>query len=149
MWRLASEREDQVVLDLCLGLYKEDPSDRPVLREGILNTFKELRQSPIRGRCVVFERDHQILGYALLASFWSNELAGEICIVDELFVRKEARGAGIASELFKEIMSNRSVWPHLPVAIELEVTPKNEHAMKLYKNLGFKPKKNGSMRLEG
>ena len=148
MWRLATELDDQTIVALSLELYREDPSDRPVLRDGIQRTLEKLRESPDRGRSVAFTQNDQILGYALLISFWSNELAGEICIVDELFIKRDSRGKGHGSSLFEEIRTNRKLWSTPPVAIELEVTPDNSRARALYSELGFKPKKNDSMRLD-
>jgi hypothetical protein len=35
---------------------------------------------------VVCDVERRTVGYALLISFWSNELGGEVCNIDELFV---------------------------------------------------------------
>jgi GNAT superfamily N-acetyltransferase len=95
-----------------------------------------LRRDPWRGRTVVLELQGQLSGYALLISFWSNELGGEVCEVDELFVVPEHRNQGHGTALFRAILS-RELWPAPIVALALGVTPHNLHAKRLYERLGF------------
>jgi ribosomal protein S18 acetylase RimI-like enzyme len=78
----------------------------------------------------------QPAGYAILIAFWSNELGGEVCHVDELFVTRDLRGRGHGRELFTAITSG-DLWPSPIVAIALGVTPDNARARRLYEQLGF------------
>jgi GNAT superfamily N-acetyltransferase len=66
----------------------------------------------------------QVSGYALLIGFWSNELCGEICEVDELFVAPEHRNRGYGSLLFAAIAQG-DLWNRPKAAIVLGVTPDN------------------------
>ena len=84
---------------MCLGLYREDPGPRPVAREQIEHTLAMLRDEPSRGRVLVLEVDGRPEGYALLIAFWSNELGGEVCEVDELFVNPYTTVARAAQHL--------------------------------------------------
>ncbi len=137
MWRIAEPRDDDAVIEMCMGLYREDPSAEPVPDSHIRRTLATLRREPSRGRAVVLEIDGRIVGYALLIAFWSNELGGQTCDVDELYVLPEHRSRGLGTSLFDAI-ERAEVWPERPVAIALIVTPDNHRARRLYERLGFK-----------
>jgi ribosomal protein S18 acetylase RimI-like enzyme len=77
------------------------------------------------------------VGYALLVPFWSNELGGCVCEVDELYVQAPFRSRGIGRALFTAIEKG-AVWEDGPVAIALGVTGSNQRARSLYERLGFK-----------
>ena len=79
------------------ALYVEDPSTVSMTNEKIERTLAMLTRDPVRGVAVVFDRDGAASGYALLCAFWSNELGGEVCILDELYVVAAARGHGGAT----------------------------------------------------
>jgi GNAT superfamily N-acetyltransferase len=136
MWRLAEPGDDDSLVAMCVQLYEEDPGVLPVSPEGIRRTLQALRREPCRGRAVVLEVEGQPSGYALLIAFWSNELGGDICEVDELFVVAERRSQGHGKSLFKAI-SDGEVWPTPIVGIALGVTPDNVRARHLYERVGF------------
>lgn len=146
MWRWLRDGDDEQVIALCRALYREDPSPFPVPEEHTRRTLAVFRAEPSRGTAAVLELDGQVVGYALLVSFWSNELGGEICTVDELFVDRAHRGRGWGTDLLGSLGRAESVWPRQPVAIDLEVTGQNARARALYERLGFKPHKNTGMR---
>jgi GNAT superfamily N-acetyltransferase len=135
-WRPASPAEDDAIVAMCLALNAEDPG-QPVGAEQVQRTLRELRAEPVRGRAVVAELGAEVVGYALLIAFWSNEYGGEICDVDELYVKPAHRGAGIATRLFAQLEDDRALWPRRPVALELEATPANTRARAYYERLGF------------
>ncbi|MFT3914225.1 MAG: GNAT family N-acetyltransferase [Anaeromyxobacteraceae bacterium] len=148
-WRPARPDEDETVVAMCLALNREDPGTRPVEASQVRRTLAALRADPVRGRAVVLEEDGAARGYALLVSFWSNELGGEVCNVDELWVAPEARGRGQAHALISALQAGTGPWPRVPVAIELEVSPENARARALYEKLGFAPQRNAGMRWRG
>ena len=136
MWRLAGPEDDDSLVDMCLKLYDEDPGGLPVRPENMRATLRALRREPCRGRAVALEIESQISGYALLIGFWSNELGGHICEVDELFVVPERRSQGHGKALFDAI-SEGHLWRTPIVGIALGVTPDNVRARRLYERLGF------------
>lgn len=136
MWRPARPDEDDRIGELCLDLYRDDPGPRPVGPDQVRRTLLTLRAEPWRGRAVVLEVEGQLVGYALLISFWSNELGGEVCDVDELFVAREHRGRGHATSLFAAL-DRGELWPGPWVALALGTTPGNADARRLYARLGF------------
>lgn len=87
-------------------------------------TFQHI-EGTLAGRAVVLESEGQVSGYALLTSFWSNEFGGEVCLVDELYVKPAARSQGHGTELPRGLMGENSLWPEQTVALALEVRPDN------------------------
>ncbi len=142
MWRTAKLQDDSEILEMCEALYREDPSTHTVSRAQTQLTLRTLREHPPRGRAVVFENAQSIEGYALLISFWSNELGGDVTVIDEIYVRLKSRGQGLATQLIKSLLTSDAV------ALELEVTPANSRARAFYETLGFKPIKNARMRAQ-
>jgi len=136
-WRISRPNEDDLIVDMCLALNREDPGPQPVAVRQIRNTLAELRTNPVRGIIPVLELDGRVEGYALLVAYWSNELGGEICNIDEMYVRPERRGRGYGRALVEALAAGNSVWPSHPAAIALEVSPTNERALALYSKLGF------------
>jgi ribosomal protein S18 acetylase RimI-like enzyme len=146
MWRLARKDDDERIVELCLALYAEDPGTRAVDPAGMQETIRTLRAEPARGRLVVLDDGAGVAGYALLISYWSNELGGEVCHIDELYVATPARGRGHASELVRSLAGDGGPWGSVPVALQLEVTPANAGARSLYERLGFAPMRNANLR---
>ena len=136
MWRLAEPGDEDSLVEMCMRLYDEDPGHLTVRPENMRATLRALRREPYRGHAVVLEVEGQRSGYALLIAFWSNELGGNICEVDELFVVPECRSQGHGKSLF-EAISKRNLWPTPVAGIVLGVTPDNVRARSLYERLGF------------
>src|SRR5215510_16497191 len=101
MWRAWKEKDDKDIVEMCLALYAEDPAPSPVPEQHTRETLSILRAEPARGRALVLEVKEIVAGYALLISFWSNELGGEIIVIDELYVRPSHRSQGYARELIR------------------------------------------------
>jgi ribosomal protein S18 acetylase RimI-like enzyme len=138
MWRAATAEDEHAITAMCLALNAEDPGPKPVVAEQVHRTLETLRSQPVRGCAVVLDVDGEVVGYALLISFWSNEVGGELCTVDELFVLPSHRGQGHASDLLERLARGQGPRSSGAVAIALEVTPANTRAWKLYERLGFK-----------
>ncbi len=138
MWRAAQPEEDGAIVEMCGELNREDPGPEPVAPEQVRRTLEVLRREPFRGRALVLEVGGSAVGYALLISFWSNELGGEVCEVDELFVARAHRNRGYGRSLF-DALERGELWPPGFVAIALGVTSNNGRARRLYERLGFLP----------
>jgi len=146
-WRECADKDHDGVARLVLALYAEDPAPAPVTLEMARATLRRFAVEPLRGRAVVLEASAGMLGYAFLCSFWSNELGGEVCIVDELYVAPAARGRGAGTALITGLTRRELPWFRDAVAVELEVTPGNARARALYERMGFAPYKNALMRV--
>jgi ribosomal protein S18 acetylase RimI-like enzyme len=146
MWRLARPEDDEAIVAMCLALDKEDPASVQVPEEHPRRTLERLRAEPIRGRALILEVDEEIIGYAFLISFWSNELGGDICNLDEIFVAPAHRSRGYATSLVRDLQRGSALWHGRVVAVQLEVSPRNSRARALYTRLGFETIRNVTMR---
>lgn len=81
----------------------------------------------------VFEEQETIAGYAMTAMSYTTEYGG-ICVwLEDLYIKPEYRGAGLASVFF-EFMEKQ--YPHA-VRFKLEVEQENVGAIAAYKKNGY------------
>src|SRR5262245_61426128 len=118
MWRPAQSTDDEAIVEMALMLSVEDPGSVIIDAARIRRTLETFRREPHRGRAVVAELDGGPVGYALLVPFWSNELGGCVCEVDELYVQRVFRSRGVGRGLFAAI-EDGSVWDGELIAIAL------------------------------
>lgn len=120
--------------------YKEDP---PLAGKkcpmNIKKTISRLGKNPGQGQIYIFTKNEEIVGYAILIFYWSNEFAGNWLIIDELFVKNEYRGQQIATKFLTQLIKKR---PHKCVGLQLEIHKANLKVKKLYEKLGFIPVRN-------
>lgn len=129
------KKADLIELQLLVEeLYITDTGPQADIPEVSL-TYNALKASPKKGRLLVFERAEQLIGYAIIIFFWSNEFAGDIIEIDEILVTEDARGMGVATAFFKwltrEYRGRAMGW-------SLQVKPSNKGAVRLYEDLGFR-----------
>jgi ribosomal protein S18 acetylase RimI-like enzyme len=137
VWRTADPRDDDEIVRMCVALNAENPGPDPVPAAHMQQTLQTLRKEPQRGRVAVLELNEHLCGYALLISFWSNELGGEVCVVDEIYVKPEHRGRQHATRLIEHLAARSGPFASTAVALTLEITPDNVHARRLYERLRF------------
>ncbi len=97
-----------------------------------IRTFEELTRSDyyLDGRFLLL--NGMEAGYALLAKSFSQECGGLVVWVDELYVRPEFQGQGLASSFFRWLEQN------IPAArYRLEIEPDNTRAEALYHRMGY------------
>ena len=128
------EADQEVVAGMIMAFYEEAGGGEFMNPGMIERTFRQLTAHPDYGRVVVFEAKGQIIGYALLINFWSNEYGGIVLNIDELYVIPEWRGGGIGTDFINHLVAG-----HVGdcVALKLEVLPYNRRALRLYEKLGF------------
>jgi ribosomal protein S18 acetylase RimI-like enzyme len=145
-WRLADPADDDAIVAMSMALYEGNPPEPSMSPAQVRATLVMFRAEPTRGRAIVLDADGQPGGYAFLVSFWSNELGGEICTIDELYVMPRFRSQGFSTHLVESLVNGGILWPRRPVALELEVHPRNTRARALYERLGFRLKNNDTLR---
>ncbi len=80
----------------------------------------------------VFEDGDEIQGYAMIAKSFSTEF-GKPCVwLEDIYIKEEYRGRGIAAEFFHFLFER-----HQNAVIRLEAEEENERAVKIYKKAGF------------
>jgi ribosomal protein S18 acetylase RimI-like enzyme len=146
-WRPARAEDDDAIVAMSQDLYGPAPPHGVVSEAQIRATLATFRVQPIRGRALVLDEAGTAAGYAFLASYWSNELGGEVCTIDELYVVPGQRSRGHGTAMMRSVMRGEPLWPGRPVALELEVSPSNHRALALYARLGFVPRLNATLRL--
>ena len=140
-YRQFEPSDSEVVTQLIQSLYLEDPGGLTMTPQKIQNTFESFAKHPDRGSIMVLEYDTEVIGYAILVNFWNNEFGGNITNIDELYIKKEFRSQGIGTNFIKFLSKHK---PHNSVALQLEVSPQNKKAQKLYKSLGFRLHENAT-----
>lgn len=143
-WRLANERDFDRIVEMNARLNAEDPSEAiPFDPTTTRRTLAELMALPVLGVATVLEIKGDVCGYALLISFWSNELGGQICVIDELYVEPEFRSRGFATQLIHSLAGgDSSIWPRQTVQLMIEAQPTNSRAKVFYERLGFRLRPN-------
>jgi GNAT superfamily N-acetyltransferase len=139
---LARDRPTSDLLAMMQGLYAEDPPSVPIDVSRFPATIETLLAEPARGTILLFEQAGRTCGYAILIPYWSNEYAGTILYVDELFVVRPARNHGIAHHFFEHLAKTK---PFDAIALALEVSPANERAHRLYASVGFTRRRNETL----
>jgi ribosomal protein S18 acetylase RimI-like enzyme len=128
--------ERNAVEEMILNLYNNDGKELHdyMSHEKIRPTLDRALTHPDNLRIEVFKEQEQIIGYALLYTFWSNEYAGMVLTLDELYVLPLFRNRGISSLYIQTLEEKSSSY----VLLALEVMPGNDKAKSLYTRLGFK-----------
>ncbi|WP_264548922.1 GNAT family N-acetyltransferase [Flavobacterium sp. N2820] len=92
--------------------------------------FHEFISNEHLGKSWLIYYENEIVGYLILTFVFSFEYSGKIAFIDELFIKKTARGKGIGKEAIQFIQQEV---PKLSLKlVYLEVEPHNENAQKLY-----------------
>lgn len=137
-FREMQEGEQELIQHYMNELYATDISEAtPGLPPpNLANTLEEFRRAPGKGCVIAVEYDSQLVGYAILVFFWSNEFAGDIIEIDELFIAADYRNKGLARQFFQWLE-----YSYLHCAgFSLQVSKKNANARRLYERLGFQPR---------
>lgn len=83
---------------------------------------------------LIFTIEDQIVGYALLTWFWSNEFGGRMLLIDELLVKESFRNQGIATRFFENLFSEKR---YGEVGYLLEVGVQKKKTAQYYERMGF------------
>lgn len=131
------------LMEMIHALYRDDPEGEEMSEDKIERTVAFLASHPENGQITLLSRSENIIGYAILIRYWSNEYGGLLLFLDELFVKEDFRGQGIGTHFIQDLLD--SVGEDFK-AVFLEVIPSNDRALQLYQRLGFQPAKNKYLR---
>ncbi len=141
-YRSFKTTDKKEVAALIKKLYGETSKEGEISNKNINKTFCELLKHPERGKILILEKKSRIIGYCLLAHFWSNEYGGIVLIIDEIYIKPEFRGKNIGSDFIKSLIRNKFM---KAVTFQLEVKPSNIKVIKVYKEIGFKSSTNSHL----
>lgn len=81
----------------------------------------------------IFQKNNNILGYAMIAKSFSTEFGKQCIWFEDLYIKPEFRGNKIIPQFIEYIKNIYS-----EAIFKLEVEKENEHAVYVYKKSGFK-----------
>ena len=97
--------------------------------------LEQLLENPDCGGLWFIERDRATAGYFVLTACWSLEFGGKYALLDEFFVERNRRGAGIGAVALQRIVEETG---RMGVsAIRLEVDRLNPRVRAFYQRSGF------------
>lgn len=130
--RKIQKYDKEIFLTLSREFYSSDAVLAPIPESNHTAAFDELMRSEDYLIAYIFEADGKTAGYALLNKTYAHEAGGFVIWTEELYVRSEYRGQGIAHRYFEMLESSYS-----PSRFRLETEPENKRAEALYKSLGY------------
>ena len=106
----------------------------PITVDKLESTFNEaINNSPFL-EILIMEEDSTIVGYSMLALYWSNEAGGIVTQLEEFYVLPSYRGNNYGTTFLTWLIDNYS---SKCTRFRLEACPNNLSAQKLYKKFGF------------
>jgi GNAT superfamily N-acetyltransferase len=140
----ANPRDTEELVKLLGGLFDQendfvpDPTKQRRALELLLN-------SPSVGVVLVYRTAGQIVAMVSLLFTISTAEGGEVCWLEDMFVRPEWRSRGVGSELLAAAVAEAERRNLLRITLLTDWS--NVEARRLYARLGFTPSNMGPMRL--
>ena len=132
--RRVTKEDKTIFCTMVSDFYTSNAVDHTINPENIQQTFLQAAEHNPTFEALLLEARGQVVGYALLPLYWSNEFGGNVLFLDELYIKPEYRGNGYGKQFFTMLEQEYS---DRYKCIRLEVTPVNEGAIRLYRRLGF------------
>lgn len=120
---------------MAMDFYGGDATLYPMTEDKLTRSMETSLARPDRfAILMLMEGDHPA-GYMALAFSYSTEAGGEVCWVEELYLKLDYRSQGWGEEALQWVLDQ-----HPDIArFRLEVAPANPDARRLYERLGFVP----------
>lgn len=125
--------DKEQVMEMVNEFYHSDAVDHEVKPEILEATLDAAISSDPILRGLILEEDGKIVGYAYLTSYFVTEAGGINLMIEDIFIKKEARGHGYGKQFFQWLFKE---YPNVK-RYRLEVTEENKGAVSLYKKMGF------------
>lgn len=133
--RDVKEKDRKTIFAMAEDFYSPDTGAtlRGMNRENMSRTFSLcLKENPY-ARMLIMEEGEQAEGFCLLSFTWSNEVGGLTVLLEELYVRPEARGKGCGRQLLSWLEEEYTEARRF----RLEATCQNRGAIALYEKQGY------------
>lgn len=130
------EKDRQTYYKMSLDFYDGDATLCTMDENKLKATFDlALQGSPLmRGVALEDTGTGRMVGYALLAFYWSNEAGGLAVQLEEVYIDPDCRGQKLGSQFMEWMLAE---YPQAR-RFRLEVCPKNIRVKKLYESFGFR-----------
>ena len=133
MIRKMMPEDQQQVIDMMRGFYASPAVHTNGSEEIFLSDVENCINDCPFLEGYIFEEEGEIQGYGMIAKSFSTEF-GKPCIwIEDIFLKEEYRGMGIAPEFFA--LLEKTYPGHL---FRIEAEEENERAVKVYKKAGFR-----------
>ena len=137
MIRPMNPGDRQAYISMAAAFYASDAVIRKVTVQVVESVFDDIiAGSPHIEGYMLLDEAGAGAGYALLAHSFSQEAGGRVLWVDEIYIRPEYRGIGLAKELLSFVKEH---FAGKVKRIRLDVEADNEKAIALYEKMGFVP----------
>ncbi len=135
MRRFTAEDFD-AYLTMSREFYSSEATDHPVPDEHFQRTFDEIMSGSPIARAWMIDVQGRPTGYLLASVTWSNEFGGRVAWLEELYLRRSARGQGLGRQAIEQAMDELKRLDRV-TGFRLEVAPANAKVIQLYKKEGF------------
>lgn len=129
----ANFEDRDIYIKLASKLYCSDAVDHSIDSSNFKKTFDYLHENNTYGQIYIIKFNEEIVGYTLISKTFSQEVAGMVLLIEEIYIIDKYRGLGIGRSVFEYLENEYSGYNR----IRLELTNSNKRAKKLYENLGF------------
>ncbi|MBU7592867.1 GNAT family N-acetyltransferase [Metabacillus halosaccharovorans] len=128
------EHKDKNQLTELMYQYFVDFYKRPKPQIEKVHNLIETLQEKNKGIQFIAEQDGELLGFATLYFSFSTTKADKITVMNDLFVVENARGTGVAQELFKscEKFTKANGYAHMSWVTATD----NKRAQRFYEKMG-------------
>lgn len=129
-----TSQDQAAYMQMSKDFYHSDATLFSMTNHQLEATFKEaLKNSPFL-RLVIIEDENEIVGYGLLAFYWSNEAGGMVTQLEEFYILPKYRGKQLGSRFLTWLLDSYS---SQTARFRLEVCSSNLAAKRLYEKFGF------------
>ncbi len=143
MVRPMTAADKEITIPMVLQFYSGPAVEHAVPMAIVEKTFADAVGENPHLEGFILEEGEQVVGFAYLTFFYACEVAGNVIMIEELFIKEEHRGKGYGQQ-FMDWMYR--AYPDV-VRFRLEITPENR-AANLYRRNGFVELTYGQMVLD-
>jgi diamine N-acetyltransferase len=133
-FHLAGPEDLPVLLSMMKQLQADDPWSIPYNETNAATAVDDLLRDHSLGRIWMIASHGETIGYIVMAFDYSLEYGGRGAWVDEVFVQRDYRGAGVGTQALEFFVTQARALG--ATVVHLEVNHGNP-AIELYRRLGF------------
>lgn len=128
-----ADEDTAVAFNAAIALETEGKTlHEPTLRAGVRAALAD----PAKGFYLMAERDGEVVGQLMVTTEWSDWRNGWYWWIQSVYVKPEARRAGVFQALFDHLKAEAVADPTV-IGLRLYVEQNNERARRLYAALGL------------